>query len=499
MLRLIYYCCIIFFMICSFIAISYYPDDIYVTWGNRIYQTSPFVMLSIVYILIFTFMLISKISRFFLSCPSTIAHIFHKRNYAKGYKELSAGLISITAQNIPLARKMFSYLSHRHIFHNESLFHLLEAQIALSEKKHHIAREKFEMMLQIPETREFAIYNLYCESYRIGDLKSAQCYAKKALKISPYISWGIEAMLQYYALEKKWSKAIDFLNKHKKNENIETYNHHQAILLTARSLENAEKGDVVASYNDAVVVLKLCKHSIMASICAAKALILQNKKNKAAVVLEKIWEINPHPEIAYIYTIILSNNATERMNRALKLEAINKKNIESLITVAKISLETGNIQQAQTKAMLAAKANPRKGIFLLLAKIERASSNNLDKILYWTQRALYTEPDPLWISDDGYCSSTWLPLSPKTKRLCRFEWKVPAKIPEYTTNRDLISYEESETPMTHLQETKRNKNIKHPYPSIHQDYHPKNRNILSLDPSIRQPDDPGVINKSTNQ
>ncbi|WP_244668461.1 heme biosynthesis HemY N-terminal domain-containing protein [Candidatus Liberibacter africanus] len=179
MLRFVYYFCMILLMACSFAIVSYYPDGISIIWGNKIYQTSTFVVLLIAYLFLLALMVIFSVSRFFLSFPSILVQMFRKRTYDKECQTLCTSIISIAAQNIPLARKMFSQISQGHISHNKSLVNMLEVQINLADKQYNVAREKLEMMLHISSTREFAIYTLYLESRRIGDLKSAQRYAKK--------------------------------------------------------------------------------------------------------------------------------------------------------------------------------------------------------------------------------------------------------------------------------------------------------------------------------
>ncbi|WP_244668460.1 hypothetical protein [Candidatus Liberibacter africanus] len=316
------------------------------------------------------------------------------------------------------------------------------------------------------------------------------------MKFSPDLPWVIEAVVQHFALEQEWSEAISFLDKKHKKINIIKYNRIKETLLIARSLENAKKGNILDSYNDAIESLKLRDNSIMGSICAAKALIAQNKKRKAEVILEKIWKTNPHPEIASIYTRLLSKDSTERLRKALQLEEINKKSVESLIIVSKTALEAGNIDQARTKAILAMQTNPRKEIFLLLAQIEKESSNNLNKILSWTQKAIHSIPDPIWISDDGSLSSIWLPLSPISKEICYFEWKVPTKSPEYISYKNIFSSTEDDHHIVKSQFFLEN-GKKNCLLTAENDSSCEENNEIIVNPYIRQLDDPGVKNKPT--
>ncbi|MBA5724156.1 heme biosynthesis protein HemY [Candidatus Liberibacter sp.] len=487
MLRLISFFSLIFFLIYSFMWISYYPGDVSLHWRSQIYKTSPFIALSLFYLLLLIFVLLLKISQSFLSWISFLTNIFQKHNRRNGYSALSTGLIAIAASNKILARKMFYHASRYLNSHNEPLLHLLETQIALADKQNHVAHKKFETMLNIPATQELALHGLYLESCRTNDLKSARRHAEKAMQISPHSYWSIDAVLQDYANNRKWSEAIDFLKRQKKINTIDIDPDHrkEVILLQARSLDNLTANDIVSAYQDASAALNICSNSIIASISAARSLIAQKKTNKAEVILEKIWKTDPHPEIAHIYTTLLSKNKMENFKRSEKLESINKDNVESLLAVAKAALEIGDIDTARTKAMLAVQKHPRKGIYLLLSEIERANSQ---QILYWTQKALYAIPDPLWMAEDGFLSEKWLPISPISKTLCHFEWKVPIKITESIASIYPQSPVESENSEKIILSQKQN-NTEKSIP-INLDY--RMLDIMPLNMPLRQPDDPGV-------
>ncbi|AHA28129.1 heme biosynthesis protein HemY [Candidatus Liberibacter americanus] len=495
MLRITYYFCIIFIVISSLITASYYSKDISIILGNQVYQTSSIVALSFVYVLLFALTFILAILRFFFDCPHAIVRVFNKHNYNKGYNDLSTGLIALAAKNKVLARKIASNISSKINPTTEPLVLLLESQLAIADHQHLVALEKFEMMLKIPATKEFALYGLYNESCRIGDLKSAKYYAEEAIKKSTNLEWCIDAVLQHYVHEKDWSNAINFLNQQKKSNCIKDYNRKKSILLIARSLENLSIDNATSAYNDAMEALKICNDSIVAAISAAKALIIQNKINKAEKVLEQIWKINTHPEIANIYITLSSKNSSDKIKRALKLESINKNNVESLIAVAKTLLKEGNINQARKKAMYAAEKYPRKGIFLLLAEIEKSFPENINSVIYWTEKAINAIPDPIWIAEDGSLSEEWIPVSPVSGKICIFSWNIITKNNEYIYHKHQTSFFRQNIPENNLNLSKQNKKI--PKESkVFINYHSNNRHQENN--LLRQPDDPGVDKKHSN-
>jgi HemY protein len=112
------------------------------------------------------------------------------------------------------------------------------------------------------------------------------------------------------------------------------------------------------------------------------------------------------------------------LRRAERLESLKPNNTEALLAVAQAALDTKDFKRAREKAEAALRMDPREGIYLLLADIEEAETNDQGRIRHWMGQALRAPRDPAWVAD-GLVSERWLPLSPTSGRLDAFEWKRP--------------------------------------------------------------------------
>ncbi|AGA64752.1 putative transmembrane protein [Liberibacter crescens BT-1] len=428
--RLLFFSMMLFFMAYGFIWLASIPGEISIIWHNHLYQIRPVIITSIFIATLLILGIIFSSVKFFLYSPFLITRFFRKHKNTKGYQALYTGLIALEAENKILACKMAYKASQLLNAEKEPMVYFLESQADIIQQKYTEAHKKFELMLKIPMMKELALRKLYVESCRINNKTSAILYAKEAADSCPSLPWSMEAILQDYCDKKQWSHVIDLLEKQKTAQAIDAReaNSRKAVALTAKAMERLAVNDTLSSYNHAMEALRLDKGSIMASLVAAQAMILREKNSKAEDILEKIWAINPHPEVASLYISIHTGKDPDiRLSKAKKLENIHKGHVESLITTARAALEAGQFETAVIKATAAMKTSSRKSIYLLLASIEKARSGHLDQIHHWTQKALDGIPDPIWIAEDGSLSKEWLPLSPVTGKLCIFQWKMPVE------------------------------------------------------------------------
>jgi HemY protein len=196
------------------------------------------------------------------------------------------------------------------------------------------------------------------------------------------------------------------------------------VLLTAKAIEKLES-DPKGAREDAKQALRLAKGLVPAAIVAAKSYLREDNLRKAAAVLEPVWKIAPHPEVAQVYVRARSGDTTtDRLKRADRLESLKPNNIESLYIVAQAALDAKEFAKARSKAEAAARIEPRESIFLLMADIEEAQTGDQGRVRHWMAQALRAPRDPAWVAD-GYVSEKWLPVSPVSGRLDAFEWKAP--------------------------------------------------------------------------
>jgi HemY protein len=402
------------------------PGLISITWQDHLIETSLMVAATMVVAVIGAVMLLWWIIGVIWTSPHSVRRYFRNRKRDRGYQALSTGLIAAGAGNAVLARKMSLRTRGLLSADQEPLIHLLDAQALLIEGKHDEARQKFEGMAEDPETRELGLRGLYMEARRLGANEAARQYAEKAVEHAPYLAWAAQATLESRSQAGRWDDAIRLLDQQRAGSVIEKSqaDRLKAVLLTAKAGDRLE-GDPRGAREDAIAALKLVKDFVPAAVIAAKAWLREDNVRKAASVLDSVWKINPHPEIARTYVRARSGDSTlDRLKRAEKLEAMRPNNVESLMAVAQAALDAQDFAKARAKAEAAARMEPRESVFLLLADIEEAETGDQGRVRHWMGQALRAPRDPAWVAD-GFVSEKWLPLSPVTGRLDAFEWKMP--------------------------------------------------------------------------
>jgi HemY protein len=410
----------------SFSWLAERPGLISITWQNQLIETSIMVAATAIVALVFAVMFVWWLIQTIWTSPHSMRRYFRARKRDRGYQALSTGMIAAGSGNALLARKMSARARGLLRADQEPLIQLLEAQTALIEGRYEEAREKFEKMAEDPETRELGLRGLYMEARRLGANEAARQYAETAVEHAPYLPWAAEATLEYRCQAGRWEDAIRLLDQQKIANVIDKKqaDRWKAVLLTARATERLE-GDPKGARDDATAALKLAKDLVPAGIIAAKAHMREDNLRKAASVLESLWKITQHPQVAEAYVRARSgDSASDRLKRAEKLEALKPNNPESLLAVAQAALDTKDFKKARDKAEAALRMAPRESAYLLLADIEENETGDQGRIRHWMAQALRAPGDAAWVAD-GFASERWLPMSPVTGRLDAFEWKQP--------------------------------------------------------------------------
>ena len=426
MVRLFIFLLVVLGLGWSFAWLADRPGLLSITWQDHLIETSLMVAATMLVALIGAVMLLWWIVGIIWTSPFSVRRYFRARKRDRGYQALSTGLIAAGAGNAILARKMSIRTRNLLNADQEPLIHLLDAQAALIEGKYDDARAKFESMSNDPETRELGLRGLYMEARRLGANEAARQYAEKAVEHAPYLPWASQATLESQSRSGRWDQALETLAQ-QRAANIVSKSEAErlrAVLLTARAGERLES-DPSGAREDSTDALKLAKDLIPAAVISAKVLLRQENVRKAASVLEGVWKLSPHPDIAATYVRARSGDSTlDRLKRAEKLEALRPNNIESLLIVAHAALDAQEFSKARSRAEAAARMEPSERAYLLLADIEEAETGDQGRIRHWMQQALRAPRNAAWVAD-GFVSENWLPVSPVTGKLDAFEWKVP--------------------------------------------------------------------------
>jgi HemY protein len=444
MVRILFFILFVLALALGFAWLADRPGELSLIWqGQRIEMSlmrAASILISLFAIILIAIWLIRAIWQ----SPHTVTRFFRARKRDRGYQALSTGLIAAGAGDALLARKMAARTRSLIRMDQEPLIHLLEAQTALIEGKHDDARRKFELMADDPETRELGLRGLYLEAKRLGAHEAARQYAERAAEKAPHLPWAALATLDHRSQAGQWDEAIHLLDQSRAANVLDKKeaNRKKAVLLTARAMSKLEANPKSAR-DDALAALKLEERLAPAALVAAKALFREDNLRKGASILEKMWKVEPHPEVARLYVRARGgDSAVDRLKRAKRLESLRGNNTIALAAVAEAALEARELALARQKAEAAARLAPTESIFMLLADVEEADTGDEGRIRHWMAQALRSPRDPAWTAD-GVISPSWLPVSPVSGRLDAFEWKAPPSQLSATTQEGDLNADEA--------------------------------------------------------
>ncbi|PZU86460.1 MAG: heme biosynthesis protein HemY [Shinella sp.] len=426
MLRILSYVVLVLLLGIGFAWLAERPGSLSIIWQGQLIEMSLMVAAAILVSIVALVMFVWWFARTVWTSPHSVRRYFRARTRDRGYQALSTGLIAAGAGNAALARKMSARARGLLRADQEPLILVLDAQAAVIEGRFDEARRLFQQMSEDPETRELGLRGLHVEATRLGAHEAARQYAETAAESAPYLPWAAKSTLEHRCRAGHWDDAIRLLDQQRVAHVLKRAeaDRLKAVLLTAKAEDRLE-GDPSVARDNAVQALKLARDLVPAAIVAAKGYLREDNLRKATSVLEQVWKLSPHPDIAHTYLRARSgDSAVDRLKKAERLEHLRPNNIESLLIVAEAALDAQDFAKARSKAEAAARMESSERVYLLFADIEEAETNDQGRIRYWMGEALKAGRDPAWVAD-GYVSEKWLPLSPVTGKLDAFEWKVP--------------------------------------------------------------------------
>jgi HemY protein len=428
MIRLLVFVLVVLAAASGFAWLADRPGQMMILWQGQQIEMSLMVAVSLFVAAFVIVLLLWWLLRAVWRSPKAVTRYFRARKRDRGYQALSTGLIAAGAGNAILAARMAERTRGLLSADQEPLIHLLEAQTALIRGDHDAARRKFEAMVQDPETRELGLRGLHMEARRMGADEAAEHYARQAVEKAPYLPWASQAVLEYRTRAGDFDGALDLLAKQRASGTSggRDVARERAVLLTARAASKLES-DPKGARDDAQQALKLSPALVPAAVIAARAYFREDNLRKGSAVLEQIWKLEPHPEIADTYIHARSGDtALDRLKRAERLEALKPDNPIGLAATARAALDARQFEKARQKAEAALKRDPREGLLMLIADIEEMETGDQARVRHLLSMALRAPRDPAWVAD-GVISAEWQPISPVTGELGAFVWKPPVR------------------------------------------------------------------------
>ena len=398
------------------------PGEVVVSWQGWRIETSLMVLGAAVLAALAALVLVWSIVSAILRSPFAFRRHLHRRRGERAYQAISHGLIAVGAGDLDAARKHVA--EAKRIAPTEPLALLLSAQSAQLAGDRETAASVFRDMANRPDTKALGLHGLFVEARRSHDYENARAIAEEAARENPALTWAGKAVLEARSLAGDWAGALAHLEANKKTLDKDVYRRQRAVMLTARA-HALEETDRDAAKAFALEAAKLTPTFVPAAALAGRMLAEGGELRKAARLISRAWQANPHPDLAQVFSNLrFGDAARDRLKRVEALAKAVPGHIEGALAVARAAIDAGDF--AKARAVLASYLSaPTKRVALLMAELERAASNDEGRAREWLARALSAAADPVWTAE-GYISDRWLAVSP-SGRLDGFEWRVPLR------------------------------------------------------------------------
>lgn len=431
MFRVLCYLVLVILIGSGFAWLANNPIDIILPFAGQRVVIPLLLAVSTLLILLIILAFIWWLLRLILRSPFAFNDKIKESRKQRGEDALTQGLLAALSGDRAGAAH-FSARTNKLLDNGEKpLQQFLTARSLLLNDDREGAVRLYEDMRKNPQTKLIALQGLYQEAIKSGAYEAAGQYAEEAAELVPTLKWANRAVLDKYAVDNEWEKALSLFERMEKalpkpQRSTHKQKHLRAVLLTGEAMTYAENKPDDAR-TAALKAVKLDRDFVPTATVASEILFRLHEVRGGEKTIESLWRREPHPDLARAYiNAIPGEPAVNRLKRAKKLASLNPNHFESLMIVARTAFEAGELAFARESAEKAIKQDQRESAFLLLADIEENQSGDLGRVRQWLARAVRAERDPAWIAD-GVVFDSWAPVSPISGRLDAFEWKVPMR------------------------------------------------------------------------
>lgn len=429
MIRVLIFFAMLFLAALGFAWMADLPGTISVSWNGYVWEQPPVVVALVVGLVLVAFLVVIGVIRAILKSPQIAGRFFKQRRKDKGYTALSQGLIALGTGNAKMARRYG--LDADKLLNEEPATKLLLAQTAQLAGKDGEARQRFEAMLDDPQTKTLGLHGLFVEAERQKEPVAARHYAEEAVKAAPGLEWAGKAVLGYQAVAHHWDEALKTLERNYTSKLLDkkAYRRQRAVILTALA-HNLEDNDPDRAFSLAKEAHGLALELVPAAVITSRLATRRGDIRKASKVIEATWRLSPHPELAETYSHVRTgDSAVDRLKRAKSLAAQRANTAEGATAIAKAALEAREFEEARTQLKKVLQSEPTRAAFILMAEVEEAETGDKGRVRDWLARAVKAPLDKAWIAD-GVVSSEWQAVSPVTGKLDAFQWSSPGSLNE---------------------------------------------------------------------
>lgn len=402
------------------------PGVVALNWQGYRIETTLALTVIVVALLMVVAALLYRVWRWTRRGPLVLGQARQERRQRQGQLALTQGMVAVAAgdrtASLRFARRAENLLD------DLPLTMLLSAQAAQLNGDDQAAKRYFASMLERPEMEFLGLRGLMALATRAGNSESALSLARRAFLLRPSTPWVLTALFDLEAGSGHWVEAgrmADLAVKHKVIT-AEEGQRRKAITLQMRARAADAAGRAGEARKLSLEAVENDAHLIPAVALAARSLLANGKRRRAAHLIEETWVHHPGADLANIYGQVYANEKTaRRMQRFEKLAAQRPSDPESTLALAEaaIAAERWELARRHLEPMATDDADER--VCRLMAKLEEGERGPA-YARTWLERAAAAPEGPRWVC--GTCArdfTDWSAHCPHCRAFDSLNWERP--------------------------------------------------------------------------
>ena len=365
--------------------------------------------------------------RFLLGDETAITRHFARSRQRKGYDALSEGMLAVASGEGRLAQDKAARAAK--LLDQPHVTNLLAAQAAEVAGDNAKAGEIYRRLLSDQRTRFVGVRGLMRQKLAEGDTATALKLAEKAYALKPKHAEVQDTLLQLQTREGDWKGARAVLKDKRQQGQLpkDVHLRRDAVLALKEASEVLAEGNSISAREAAISANRASPDLIPAAVLAAQSYIAQNDPRNASRVLQKTWNVRPHPSIAATYAeIVPDETPTARLRRFEDLMQQNPDHEETRLLRAELLLAVEDFPGARRALGDLATKHPTVRSLSILAAVERGEGADDAVVRGTLARALVASRGPQWVCDKCHnVMADWSPTCDSCGGFDTLTWREP--------------------------------------------------------------------------
>jgi len=401
--------------------------EVAIRLGSAEYRMAPAVAAALCVLAVALLLGLWRLAGLVFDLPGAMSRARRERRRRARYLSLARGMVAVAAGDAREAKrhaaKAKSKSGKRGGGEEPLLAQLLNAQTAQLDGDEVAAARAYADMLGAEETEFLGLRGLFVLATRRGDKEAARRYAARAFQLRPQTPWVAAAAFDLEAAAGDWAAAEKALMGQARAKLLEpgVVARRRAVLAAAAARDRLTAGRPEQALKLANAALKVSPGLLEAALAAAAAWRAEGRPKRAAQVLERAWEAEPHPALATAYAAIAQpgGRGVER------LSALKPGHPESRLLMAARAASRGAYHEIETILGPLLDGVPSARAARLMADAAAAQGDR-EAARLWADRALGAPRDGVWrCTACGHESPEWGPVCAGCGAFDTAAWRDP--------------------------------------------------------------------------